>query len=368
MNLAAADHAYEVAVLGAGSGGLALCGALALRGYRLRLWNRDPARLQPLREAGHIRLRGCIVADVPVPPCTTDLAEAVRGADVILVVTTAGAHEAIAARLAPLLEAGQCVLLCPGRTGGAIVVRQTLERMGCADGVLVAEAQSLVYACRADAACVNLIGVKALVPVAADPAADTNAVMQRVRPLFDCFRAAPSVLHTGLENIGAIFHPAIVLFNAAAIERDKGFYLYRDMTPRVAECLVALDRERIAIGAAFGIALYSIFDWIKRAYPLTEGDTLCERLRNNPAYNDILAPTRLDSRLLTEDLPTGLVPMAELGTTAGIETPLMDALIDLGGALLGRDFRAEGRTLERLGLAHLNSSQIITHLKGGRVL
>ncbi|QVL50130.1 MAG: NAD/NADP octopine/nopaline dehydrogenase family protein [Thiocapsa sp.] len=362
MTHAAADRDSEIAVLGAGSGGLALAGSLARRGFGVRLWNRDAERLQTLRDAGHIRLRGCLAADVPLPQCTTDLAEAVRGAALILVVTTADAHESIATRLAPLLEAGQCILLCPGRTGGAIVVRATIARLPCARGILVAEAQSLVYACRAEAACVNLIGTKALVPVAAYPAADIELVLRRVSPLFDCFQAAPTVLHTGLENIGAIFHPAIVLFNAAAIERGDGFYLYRDMTPCLAECLLALDRERIAIGAAFGIRLYSIFDWIKRAYPMTEGDTLCTRFRNNPAYSDILAPTALNSRLLTEDLPTGLVPMAALGAAAGIETPLMDALIDLGSAILGRDFRAEGRTLERLGLAGLSPSQITAQL------
>jgi opine dehydrogenase len=226
----------------------------------------------------------------------------------------------------------------------------------------VAEAQSLVYACRAEGAVVRVIGVKTFVPFAAYPARHTDRVLAKVHPLFPCFQRAASVLHTGFENIGAIFHPAITLFNAATIERGQPFYFYQDMTPLIAKVLTLLDHERIAAGAAFGIDLHSIFDWIKQAYPATQGHTLCDRLRDNPAYHEILAPTTLQSRLLTEDIPTGLVPLFALGTAAGVAMPLMQALIDLGGALLGRDFWSEGRTLEHMGLAGLTPAQILDHL------
>lgn len=45
-----------------------------------------------------------------------------------------------------------------------------------------------------------------------------------------------------------------------------------------------------------------------------------------------------------------MVPIMELGKLAGIETPVMEGVIVLAGALLGRNFRAEGRSLKTLGL------------------
>jgi opine dehydrogenase len=42
----------------------------------------------------------------------------------------------------------------------------------------------------------------------------------------------------------------------------------------------------------------------------------------------------------------------------GVETPTMNAVIELANTLLGRDFWAEGRTLERLGLAGMAAEEI----------
>ena len=47
----------------------------------------------------------------------------------------------------------------------------------------------------------------------------------------------------------------------------------------------------------------------------------------------------------------GIVPLASIGRMMGVETPIMDAYINIASVVCGRDFRAEGRTAERLGLA-----------------
>ena len=62
-------------------------------------------------------------------------------------------------------------------------------------------------------------------------------------------------------------------------------------------------------------------------------------------------PDALQSRYLTEDIPYALVLASSIGEEVGVATPVIDGLIAIGGAMLGRDFRAEGRTLATLGLA-----------------
>jgi opine dehydrogenase len=350
----------RIAVLGAGSGGQAIAGVLALAGHRVRLWNRTPGRISPFAQSRRLSITGQISGTARLEEITTDMARAVADAEIIIITVTADAHFEISTQLGSLLKSGQLVLLSPGRTGGCLVFRRGLNQIKSRADILLAEAQTLIFACRA--ACdgqVNIIGTKDIVPVAALPASRTPEVLERVSPLFSGFRAAAHVLQTGLENIGAVFHPAILTFNAAAVERGNSFFFYRDMTPKIAAFLDKLDQERMQLGKAYGLNLISILDWITITYPNSRGRTLCDRFQLNPAYANILAPTALNSRLLSEDIPTGLVPFVSLGKAAGLDMPLTRSLIQIGGALLEYSFWDSGRTLSRMGLAGLSTEGIV---------
>ena len=86
-------------------------------------------------------------------------------------------------------------------------------------------------------------------------------------------------------------------------------------------------------------------------------------MRSVKGYAGIMAPNTLESRLILEDIPMGLVPMAALGDLAGVDTPLMDMTICLASSLLKRDFTAEGRTLDRLGIEGLTKEELLDFVK-----
>ena len=72
------------------------------------------------------------------------------------------------------LQPDQIVMLNPGRTCGALEVRQVIaENGGPADAVVV-EAQTLVYACRRNATEVHVFGLKDEVACAGDGGADRS--------------------------------------------------------------------------------------------------------------------------------------------------------------------------------------------------
>ncbi len=79
----------------------------------------------------------------------------------------------------------------------------------------------------------------------------------------------------------------------------------------------------------------------------------------------IKSPPSLDHRYIREDIGYGLVPMAEIGKLLGIKTPVMDALITLASTALGVDFRVEGLTLEKMGLAGATREQTLRYLENG---
>ena len=356
----------RVAVLGAGNGGHAFAGDLARRGYSVSVYNKFPSEIVDLQASGGVHLEGAVEGFGRLDSVTSEIGPVVDGADIILVVVPATAHAAMAEACSPFLRGGQLVLLNPGRTGGALEFRRVLDRHGGAHRPLIAEAQTLLFTCRISGpARVRVTSLKRQVPLAALPAADTPAVLRAVQPLYPQFVAARDVLETGLDNIGAVFHPATVLLSVARIESGSPFEFYRDMTPGTARLLEAVDAERLAVARAYGVRALPAAAWLERSYDGITGETLYERITGNPAYAGIAAPRELQTRYLLEDVPTGLVPIAVLGRLAGLEMRVTAGLVDLCGTVCRRDFWTEGRNLDRLGLAGLTADEVKTLVRDG---
>jgi len=356
----------KISVIGAGNGGQAIAGYLSIKGYEVSLYDRNQQKIEELKKVGGISLQGKISGYGKINHFTTNIEEVVYDADIIMITTVANAHQDIAEKIAPYIKDGQIIILNPGRTCGALVFKQALKRTNCNKRYYLCEAQTLVYACRIiKPGIVNIIGVKDEVLLSALPACDTDYILSKVNDFYPCFMKADNVLRTSLENIGAIFHPCVCLFNAATIERQNEFWFYRDMTTQVARFIEKFDAERIAVGKAYGIDLLNVTEWIKFAYNDTEGDNLCERMKNNPAYYDIKAPGTIFTRQLTEDIPTGVLPIMELGKAVGVKTPLLESMVVIIENLLDADFHTDGRSLINLGLEGMNKDEIINYINNG---
>ena len=353
----------KIAVIGAGNGGQTFAGYLSMVGYETCLYDIDVEKMETLMKLGGIHLEGRLNGFGKIACFTTDIAKAVKDAEIIMVTTVANAHRAVAISMAPYLEDGQVVVLNPGRTCGALVFKQTLKSVGCTKRIYLGEAQTLVYACRViKNGHVNVIGIKDEVLLSGLPSADTDFILSKLNSIYPCFKKADNVLNTSLENIGAMFHPCVLLFNAATIERNDMFWFYRDMTEQVAEFIEKFDAERLAVGRAYGIDLLSVREWIKFAYKDTVGETLCERMRNNPAYHDIKSPSTIFTRQLTEDIPTGVLPILELGKAAYVATPLLESMVHICEALLNMDLHTNGRSLKNLGLEGRTKEEILNYI------
>jgi opine dehydrogenase len=350
-----------VAVLGAGHGGLALAGYLAQHGHRVALWNRSPGPIEPVAAQGgvHLGLPGAPAAFVALAGATCRMSEALAGAEVVLVAVPASAHADIARHCAPYLRDGQTVLLLPGRTGGALEFRRALRSAGCHSQVLLGEANTFPFAARRVGPAASVIyGTKSELLAAALPAIRTPELLAACRPVLPMLAPARSVLHTGFGNVGAILHPVITLLNAERIERGDPFDFYSDgVTPSVAATLAAADAERLRIARAYGVSVASLTQWIATAYG-HQATTIAQAVGGNPAYVGIKAPNTLEHRYLLEDVPTGLIPLLELGSAAGLALPTLTALVDQARATLGGEPWDQPRTLTALGLEHRTRTEI----------
>jgi len=365
-SVAAAER--SVTILGAGHGGLALAAYLARQGHRVSLWNRSPERLAAVRERGGIRLSSPTLANgfAPIAVATSDMAAALAGTRLVLVAVPASGHAEVARACAPYLRDGQAVLLLPGRTGGSLEFRRALDAAGCRARVLLGEANTFPLAARTVApAAAVVFGIKNEVAAAALPAVRTSALLAAFRPLLPMLRPVRSVLHTGFANLGAILHPVITLLNAERIARGDSFDFYAEgVTASVAEVLQAADTERLRIARAYGVTVSSLSAWIGQTYG-HHANSVHAAVSGNPAYEGIRAPATVRHRYLLEDVPTGLIPLVELGRAAGLYTPTLEQLIERASRLLGGESWPEERTLDALGLDGLDSTEIQAFVERG---
>jgi len=348
------------AVIGAGNGGQAFAAHLGLKGFPVQLYDIEKPKVEALKKLGKIKLSGAVEGTAEISLVTDDIGQAVRGAKIIMVVLPTNYQGSIAKAMAPHLVDGQIVILHPGATGGALEFCNAILADNPERKVVLAETVTLLYACRSpQPGEVIIYGVKEVVELATLPSSYAKQVVDELNLAFPQFKTLPNILYTSLNNVNAMMHPAPTLLNAGRIECKSPFEYYSEgVTPALAKVIEKLDAERLAIGAALGIKLMSIEEWYKESYGVT-GSTLYELVQNVKAYEGIKGPTTLNTRYIFEDIPTGLVPLSLLGTVLGVRTTTMNAIVEVGNIVLGRDLWKEGRTLEKLGLAGKTPAQIV---------
>lgn len=357
-------------VIGAGHGGKAMAAHLGLMGFPTTLYNRTHLNIAAIEELGGINLEsntGDLHGFGKLECVTSNIATAIQNAEMIMVVVPSTAHADIARLSAPFLQDGQIVVLHPGRTCGAIEFAKVLRDEGCRADVTISEAETFIYASRADGpAQARIFRIKESVPLAALPATRTPMVLEKIHTAYPLYINGGNVLQTGLNNMGAIFHPALTILNTGWIESTHGDYqFYIDgVTPSVATMLEALDRERVTVASSLGIRAHTALEWLQLAYATT-GENLYEAIQNQPGYYGIKAPPTLKHRYLFEDIPMSLVPIASFGEYYGVSVRGIDAIIRLGCIIHKTDYWRKGRTIEKLGIKGLSVDELRSYVNEG---
>lgn len=359
-------------IIGAGNGGKAMAAHLAIRGYPVALYNRTFEHIAMIERRGGIELdsyEGCERGFGKLALVTDNLEEALQFADVVMVVVPASAHAEIARKSAPYYKDGQIVLLHPGRTCGSIEFHYEVNRNGLKADITIAETETFIYASRSDGpAQARIFRVKEAVPLAALPANRTQLVLDTISEAYPQYVDGVNVLQTGLNNMGAIFHPSLTILNAGRIESTHGdFEFYIDgVTPSVARLLTVLDRERVTVASSLGIRARNAMEWLQMAYNVT-GSDLNEAIHNQTGYYGIKAPSTLNHRYIFEDVPMSLVPIAALGERYGVSVNGINSIIRLACIIHQTDYWRRGRTLDKLGIQNLSVSEL-THFVNEGVL
>jgi len=362
----------RIAVLGAGNGGFAFSGHLALKGFEVRLYE-DPKfgkNIEEVKDKGGIEVSGAIKGFGKVALASTDIASVLAGAKVVMIVVPAFAQMAMFEAALPYLEDGQIVVFWPGNLG-EILAKKIMKEKGFSKDIKLAGTASLLYATRKIGLNkVKIFYEKAAMPIACLPAGDTSDVIKDLKELIPQVSPAKNVLEIGLTNTNMVGHCSTAILNAGWIEWTKGdfeFY-WHGMTESVCRVLEKVDEERIAVGKALGLELKSTLDGLKKFYPSEKGGTLYEFVAQSRVHGGrgSSAPKSLKDRYISEDVPAGLVFTSSLGKISNVPTPTMDSLIWLASILNREDYRKTGSNLDSLGFSGMSKEEIINYVNTGK--
>jgi opine dehydrogenase len=363
-------NTMKIAVLGGGNGAHTVAADLTLKGLSVNMFEMEQfaSSMQPVFDTGQIEMIGVAgQGTAKLNRVTTDIAAAIRDVEVIFIILPGFTIAVYARLLAPHLTENQMVVIMPG-TFAALEFRQTLRASGNLKEIIVAEVGGLPFATRLVApGKVQTFHIRAVCPLAAVPGNQSSVVFDKIAGFYP-FVLKKTVIETGMGHLTPLLHPAGCLLNAGRIERSHGeFYMYEEgMTPSVVRVIEALDQERIQIGKRLGIELPTAVDMMVESAYGPRG-TLWESLNGSAGLTPVKGPPSLDNRYVTEDIPFGLVAWASLGDAVGVDTPVMDSLVEIGSAIMGQNCWREGRNLKKMGMEGLGPKQIKVFLESGKL-
>jgi len=360
----------KIAILGGGNGAHVMAADLTLKGFEVNLceapeFKESFSRTLERQEICLIDARG-EERTAKLSMVTMDFEQAINGVEYIMLSIPAVGHKHFFASIMPYLKDGQTIVTWPGNYS-ALLFANMLIKEGIKRDVTLAEGHTLPWGCRLDGQGRTRIFVDAWrLLLAAFPAKNTDRVVNDLKPIYPVVRGE-NVLATSLNNLNPIVHPIGTILNAGWIDTlGKDFHLYKQGTTiSVVKVIKAVYEEVARTGEVIGVKLLEYPEesfWSKS----TIMSVYFKAPRDmEDAVADIAGPSSMKSRYITEDVPYGLVPTAQLARKFNIDTPIIDATINLASVINQKDYYQEGRSLRELGIADLSQGKLAEILREG---
>lgn len=395
-----------IAVLGGGAVGKTVAADCKLAGREVRLYSRSRSSIDGLERTGILldgiqrNLYGFERSGRAFPDMvSTDMAEAVKGAGLIVIAIPAHAHEEYLRTLVPLLEDGQVIHIFTDNYA-SLLLRKYMKEMGCHKNVVTGGWASAPYGTRIESVGgfrMPHVGVKyraITLRGASQPMSDMEAFMESVKYL-PCMDAVTqglgpaegdTILDIGFSNINPVIHVPASVLGVSAMEnwsciygKEPGTYsLYsHGLCPSICRIQYQFYEEERAISRAIGIQVpeYRYESFFSRRSILTQEymgtdedgkDNVVFPL-DQPCDEGNVGPDSIDHRYITEDIPVGCKIYHDLGVKFGVSTPIIDSMIVLGGAMHETNyFETSKYDLDYLGIGKMEREELLEYLYNGK--
>ena len=360
----------KIAVLGGGNGSFAAAGDFSLADHEVRLWRRDQNAVAAHRADGsRVTVKdACGRHEAKLALVTSNIAEAVYGAELVLCPTPAFAQHEISELLAPHLRDGQVVFLPPA-TFGSVIFAAAARKAGNRARASYAETGTLPWLTRKHGPFEVAITIRAKrLPVGVFPLHAAERALGVLGQAFPgVIEPCGDALSGALMNAGPIIHPPLIVMNAGPIEHFVRWDIHKEGTQAAIRRVTdALDAERIAVREALGYGAPHFplaHHYAKQGEEWMYGRGSHDRLTDSGDWREQLVLA--EHRYMREDLRLGLSFLISVAELADVATPLARAFLSIGGTICGENFIESGRTLANLGFGGLHRAELQALLREG---
>lgn len=355
----------RVAIIGSGGIARGYAAFLSQAGHEPVLWSPSGAALRDFAGNAPLNVTGRIEASLPIA-VAADCTQALAETEAVIVAVPANGFRAVLGALAGELRPEQSVIISAHSSFAALYLHDLLQRRGV-EIAISAWATTVLTARKSGPQGVHVSGIRKTIDVATLPCGRAQEGLALCRALFgDRFEPRADLLAIMLSNLNPPGHMAVMLGNLTRAEKGEDWPNYGSITPGVGRIIDALDVERLALAAAFGLKVRSIQEHYALSFGVAPGPVGEMAAAVYAMRPELLGPKSLDTRFISEDVPFGLVPLEALGRIAGVAVPLHKAGIALFDAICAQDFRRQNDLLPALGLDELSPRELHARLRGER--
>lgn len=354
----------RVSILGAGAIAYGLAAYLAESGHDPMLWSPSGRRTEALASGELLKATGDIETTVPVR-VARDCKEAITNADVVVVALPAYGHRMVMDAAVPHLVDGMPVIISSHSSFGALYLSKLLAERKIRLPIIV-WGTTLLSGRQLGPTEIHVASVRRKLDVATLPFSSQDDGHELCTALFgDRFVKRDGLLAIALSNLNPQNHLGIALLNLTRMEKAEQWSQGGNVTPAVGRLIEALDAERLAIAAHFGIAVRTVEEHFSLSFHVPMGTVSDMNQEMDRQGRGGFGPTTIESRYILEDVPFGLLPTALLGKITGNPAILHESGVSILSAAYGRDLRAGNDILPALGIEELPATELVSLTRKG---
>ncbi|MER8847844.1 NAD/NADP octopine/nopaline dehydrogenase family protein [Mesorhizobium australicum] len=339
----------RVSILGAGAIAYGLAAYLAQSEHSPTLWSPSGHRTRTLATGELLKATGDIEATVPVR-IAKDCRDAIDHADVVVIALPAYGHKMVMDAAVPHLADGIPVIISSHSSFGALYLSKRLAERKVRLPIVV-WGTTLLTGRQLGLIEVNVTSIRQKLDVATLPFDALDQGYELCTALFgDRFVERDGLLAIALSNLNPQNHLGIALLNLTRMEKAEQWSQGGNVTPAVGRFIEALDAERLAIAAHFGIAVRTVQEHFSLSFHVPTSTVSEMNQEMDRQGRGGFGPTTIESRYILEDVPFGLLPTAVLGKISGNPATLHESGISILSAAYGRDLRRDNDILPMLGI------------------